>query len=328
MTINWGDGNTNTTSSSGNVSITKTAAYSAVGNYVVSIECSGAYAVDTAGYILGSNTTYSRCLLKAYLGTNFTSMSASSFRDHISLRVVSICDYITSFGFFIFQGCSSLAFCNVPNSVTSVSSSGLASCISLIGVTLPTTITNYGSSFFSGCSSLKYIIIIEGVTTIGNSCFSNCFSLEYIKIPSTITSLGNAIFASCTSLQQAILPNSITALPDGTFNGCSVLSIVNIPTSIITIGAQTFLNCTAITEAEFPSTFTTFTGIQTFSNCSQVLEYTFNSTTPPTLSNTNVFNGIQAACKIYVPDANVAAYQGATNWSTYTNYIYPLSTKP
>jgi hypothetical protein len=32
--------------------------------------------------------------------------------------------------------------------------------------------------------------------------------------------------------------------------------------------------------------------------------------------------------KIYVPDASVAAYKAATNWVSYANYIYPLSTRP
>ena len=87
------------------------------------------------------------------------------------------------------------------------------------------------------------------------------------------------------------------------------------------------LNCINLKELEFPTTLTSI-ATQSFQGCLSILEYTFLSTTPPTLAGTNAFAGINAACKIYVPDANVAAYQAATNWSTYANYIYPLSTKP
>ena len=51
-------------------------------------------------------------------------------------------------------------------------------------------------------------------------------------------------------------------------------------------------------------------------------------TTPPTLANINAFNGINSICKIYVLDEAVSAYKAATNWSTYANYIYPMSTLP
>ena len=46
--------------------------------------------------------------------------------------------------------------------------------------------------------------------------------------------------------------------------------------------------------------------------------------TPPTLMSTSIqpLNGYFA---IYVPDTAVDTYKGATNWSYYANYIYPMS---
>jgi hypothetical protein len=111
------------------------------------------------------------------------------------------------------------------------------------------------------------------------------------------------------------------------FRACTSLASCNIPTTITAIQNQLFDGCVSLKELEFHNAVTSV-GVSSFLNASQILEYTFLSTTPPTLANTNAFNGINAACKIYVPDANVAAYQAATNWSTYANYIYPLSTKP
>jgi hypothetical protein len=35
----------------------------------------------------------------------------------------------------------------------------------------------------------------------------------------------------------------------------------------------------------------------------------------------NVFSNAPENCKIYVPMESVDAYKGATNWSSYANYI-------
>ena len=50
----------------------------------------------------------------------------------------------------------------------------------------------------------------------------------------------------------------------------------------------------------------------------------FRSVTPPTLGS-NAISGTSSNLKIYVPDASVVAYKGATNWSAYESKIYPLS---
>ena len=50
------------------------------------------------------------------------------------------------------------------------------------------------------------------------------------------------------------------------------------------------------------------------------------SPTMMTLTSTNAFTG--TTCNIYVPDALVAAYQAATNWSTLAARIKPISELP
>jgi hypothetical protein len=324
MTINWGDATTNTTSTSGNVNITKTAAYSAIGDYVVTIEDSGAYGVNTGGYILGNNVTYSSCLLIAYLGVNFTTISASSFRANTALRVISLNDNITTINLFTFTDTNGLLSINLPNSITTFNS-GFSTGLKTI--TIPLSITSLPSSVFSGCSSLVNAIIPSSINTLGNTAFANCFSLRKIDL-SNITNLSGAgIFATASSLESVILNNSVTSIQSTLFQNCTVLNSVNIPTSVTSVAAQAFLNCNNLKELEFPSTLTSI-ATQAFQGCNSILEYTFLSTTPPTLASTSAFASIKSTCKIYVPDANVAAYQAATNWSTYANYIYPLSTKP
>ena len=209
MTINWGDGTSQTTSASGNVDITKTDAYASIGDYTITIECAGNYGVNTGGYILGNNATYSHALLKCYIGANVASLGITSMR---------------------------------------------------------------------GLLSLSSIVIPDGVTSIGTSAFWACFSLTSIVIPDTITSIGTSGFQACFSLTSIVIPDGVTSIE---------------------------------TDA--------------FRLCYSILKYELTPTTPPSLANINAFTSINAACKIYVPDASVTAYKTATNWVTYADYIYPIS---
>ena len=59
-----------------------------------------------------------------------------------------------------------------------------------------------------------------------------------------------------------------------------------------------------------------------FNGCYSIFEYDFSKhTTIPTLYNTDVFNGINKICKIYVPWDLYESWKSATNWSTYTDYL-------
>jgi hypothetical protein len=348
LTINWGDATTNTTTSSGNVNITKTAAYSSVGDYVVSIECAANYGVNTStGFILGNNTTYSRTLIKAYVGANVNTL-VEPFRNNIMLEILSLPNNLTSLSPNFFTGAASLRHFNMPSSVTSFSiladgcrrlksislsqgnttiqTASFRNCNSLQRLILPDATTTLVTNSFAGCSSLSYIYLPSSCTTIETTSFFDCRSLRTISLPNNVF-LGQSVFESCLSLESITLPTGATNTGGSLFRTCSSLASCNIPNTITAIQNQLFDGCVSLKELEFHNAVTSV-GVSSFLNASQILEYTFLSTTPPTLANTNAFNGINAACKIYVPDANVAAYKAATNWSAYANYIYPLSTKP
>jgi hypothetical protein len=324
MTINWGDSTTNTTSSSGDVIITKTSAYASVGDYIVSIECSGGYGVNSGGYILGSNTTYSRTLLKAYMGANITTIGSSMFRDNINLSIISIPNIVTTSGFFAFQECNNLLSLALPLSLTSINNNTFVNCYSMKIFSSSANIG--GSNQFQNCRSLEKIVINSGVTTLSDFYLSGTSSLKSVKFKTTsVTTLG--VVFSGSGIETIIIPNSVTSFAAQAFQNCVLLKSITIPNAITSLGAQTFISCTNLQELEFPNTLTSISA-QAFQSCTSMLEYTFLSTTPPTLGATSAFTGIQTGCKIYVPDASVSAYQSATNWSTYATYIYPLSTKP
>jgi hypothetical protein len=327
MTINWGDSSTSTSSASGDLTITKTSAYSAIGDYTITIECSGAYGVNSGGYILGNNVTYSNSLTKAYLGLNYTLLFANSFRGAASMKIISLSKNSGNIGFFGFQNCSALISIIIPSSITAIASNCFVECRSLYSAVLNKSMTTLEGNLFQSCGSLVNVVIPSTITTIGAS-FGNCLSLTKINIPNSVTSMVQA-FGNCPSLLEVRIPNTVTTLGDAYFSACNSLRKVTISNSLTTIGNQAFQGCYSLTSLDFPSTLTTITAFgQNFNLCYSMLEYTFRSVTPPTLGSANAFSGINSACKIYVPDASVSAYKTATNWSTYANYIYPLSTKP
>ena len=58
-----------------------------------------------------------------------------------------------------------------------------------------------------------------------------------------------------------------------------------------------------------------------FSSCYGMAEYHLLAAEPPTLSSSTAFNNIPDDCVIYVPQGALAAYQSATNWSTYADHM-------
>jgi hypothetical protein len=300
LTIDWGDTTSNTTSSNGNINITKTTAYSAIGDYIVTLDCLGIYSNRITVGLFNSSIPYANSLLIAYMGVNMRT-NTGCFLNCINMNVVSVNKDITS-GFNNFAQNSGIVHINLPTGLTSIENS-FTSCRKLITISLNTLCTNI-SAAFNGCSSLEKVVIND-ITNIGTTnTFNGCSSLREISIPNSINSLGTFIFQNCTGLQSLLISNTLTS-----------------------IGSSSIRNCNNLVELEFPNTLTSIAANALQDNLS-ILEYTFLSTTPPTLANINAFTNINAACKIYVPDASVAAYQAATNWVTYANYIYPLSTKP
>jgi hypothetical protein len=301
LTVDWGDSTTSTSSTNGNFTLTKAAAYAAIGDYVITIESTDLYQNTlNTGNIFNASTIYNKTLLKFYMGINMRFQNGGAFNGCQSLRIASV--NRNSWGNSLFAGCTALIHCNVATIAIELSNS------------------------FNGCHSLKSVSI-PSTSTSYNGAFGNAYSLESVIITGANSFGSNGPFINCNSLKTIIIPNAVTNIVQNSFQGCNSLEEIKIGNATTTLGNFAFNACNALVEIEFPNTLTTM-GNQLFASNNSTLEYTFLSTTPPTLAATNSFNGINAACKIYVPDASVAAYKAATNWSTYANYIYPLSTKP
>ena len=334
--VDWGDGTTPDTltgTSTSTIQYTPTHNYTSPGNYVISLTVNG-----TCGF-LGSSTSNDYCYLLKYsttadtrnryyqnaitkieFGDNATSIGSHAFYYCHSLTSITIPDSVTSIGQDAFSDCYSLTSITIPDSVTSIEQYVFQNCRSLTSITIPDGVTSIGHHAFENCYSLTNITIPDGVTSIGTYAFNRCYSLTGLAIPNSVTSIREYAFSGCYSLTNITIPNSVTSIRECAFSGCYSLTNITIPNSVTSIGQYAFQNCYSLTSITIPDGVTTI-GQYAFINCYGMAEYHLKSTTPPTLSNTNTFNGIPDDFIIYVPQGSLEAYQTATNWATYASHM-------
>ena len=288
------------------------------------------------------STCYS--LSSITLPDTVTSIGIATFVNCKSLTSITIPDGVTSIGNNVFSGCSSLSSITIPDSVTSIGNNTFSSCTSLSSITIPNTVTSIGSSAFFNCTSLSSVTIPNSVTTIGNSIFSGCSSLSSVTISNKITSIGMNAFTNCSSLSSITIPDGVTTIGSGVFSGCSSLSSITIPDSVTSIGAGAFTNCSSLSSITIPDNVTaingtifsgcsslssitisdkvTSIGANAFSNCAYMSYIKFESTTPPTVSNANAWNGLSTSTKILVPSGTLATYKSASKYPNPSTYTY------
>lgn len=134
--------------------------------------------------------------------------------------------------------------------------------------------------------------------------YSDITIADKVVIPSTydngtngehpVTSIDNYAFSNCSSLTSVTIPNSVTSIGNYAFNNCINLTSVTIGNGVTSIHLGAFYNCSSLTQLIlFPLT-------------------------PPTLGSSAIPSTIS---KIYVQQSSKAAYQAATNWTTFASKI-------
>jgi len=184
---------------------------------------------------------------------------------------------------------------------TAINMFALAINYTCTGARLGTRCTSIGNYAFYKCYSLTSILISDSVTSIGDQAFRNCHSLTSIIIPDGVTSIGDYAFIYCIGLTSETIPDGVTSIGTYAFYGCYSLTSITIPDSVTSINTNAFIGCTSIKK------------------------YTMLPVSPPTLSSTNAFSDINGICIMLVPKGALEAYQTATNWVTYADYMREMT---
>ena len=314
LTIDWGDGKTETTTSGG------TFIHRYTDNASHWISLSGGTAI-----VFNGKSTSIINIDSILIGLNLTSISNSAFKLCYSLSSIVIPDAVTSIGSSAFNNCYSLASIVIPDRVTSIGSEAFNNCYSLASVVIPDAVTSINYGVFYNCYSLVSIVIPDAVTSINDSVFYSCYSLSSIVIPDAVTSIGSSAFNNCYSLASIVIPDRVTSISSSAFNNCYSLASIVIPDRVTSIRGSAFNNCRSISSVVIPNGVTSIDS-SAFYGC-LFLQYAYiKATTPPTLSSTNAIPA--TIVSIYVPDESIAAYQAATNWSTFASKIKGISEMP
>ena len=181
MTIDWGDGTTSTSTTSGNQSIQHT--YAVAGGYIITVDNS-AGGTWTIGHGGGSTSlfgsTYNSVLVRLYAGS-FISFANNSLYSNNSLKYITYSSSVVE-NVGVFNLCRSLRHVNHPNNI--VSPDGYRDQYAA------TRVLKYGSAAISGTQfyanhSIEKFTLNGSLTSIGALAFGNCFSVKYYIFLST-----------------------------------------------------------------------------------------------------------------------------------------------
>lgn len=334
VTINWGDGSA-AESYSGTGAASHLHAYAQPGSYEVTLEVTdgtlsfpGQAGTSASSYSIygdhGDNNYYNRPhIVGIWLGSHIETVGDYAFWNCYALREIIIPRGVTTLGSNMLYYCHPLKFVAIPDTVTDLVGQTFQFCCDMEYVSLPRSLTILPTYTYLDCYSLKRVAIPDTVTEIGNYPFGRCYNLREVILPNSLTTIGNEVFNGCYTLQSVTWPTGLTTIPDKTFYCCTSLRNFTIPYGVTSLGSNVFYQCYSMTYYDVPETVTTMG--RTFYYCYSIGAIHFHSTTPPTITEANAFAKLPSTGFIYVPysaDHSVlAAYQSATNWSTYRNKI-------
>ena len=268
-----------------------------------------------------------------YNGSKYVVKSIdANFQPGAWLTSVSIPATVTSIGFSAFSGCSNLASISIPNSVVSIGNTAFQNCSSLVSIQLPMALASVEIGTFKGCSSLQSVALPSTITAIGSDAFYECSSLRSITIPKNVSVIGrNAFFncsgldtinyyaTNCTSSGETMGSAYYPAFGSGLYSSSSTkVKVLNIGRNVRHIPEKAFYGCDSLKAIVIPDSVLTI-GNEAFMRCRNVSSITMKGN-PPQIYN-RTFYTIPSYIPVYTPCGTLSSYQGALDWSGFTNFI-------
>ena len=311
VSINWGDGNTETYSylSEPNKRFNKTHVYSVKGEYEIIIQNISSSLTIRYYYSLGFVNTYNTSVglcgtavsSQGYLEKNYLS---SNFTNSLFVKKVYLGDY-----------CSGISI------------AGCIKCDVKVGKTVELALgelaQNYKIKHINATNISSYSMYVCGIETCSFSknvyLGYNCFGPSNLKRIAIYNSGGTGDHETLTidSLRFVSIANSFyakyTGFPD----------LVYVKKATIGADRADATNYSSIEELTLSEICVKITDNRNFIAYSAVKKLIVKNSTPPTLSG--AFSNIQPDLKIYVPEDVVDTYKAANGWSEMADRIYPMS---
>ena len=356
--IDWGDGSELETSDTyGDEAIVSMGHhYAEVGEYVIRLvpeedaiftfvgnTYSGLVLHEDISLSSGLNLGYLNTVSKIELGTNITELGKNSFGDssveyvimpkHITdiksafnsakgLKYFVFPRGVTTTSDYVFYSCKSLQKVVFSETKCSINSGAFRYCSALLEFIMASNSAFYGTYTFADCTGLKRAVLPTGVTSRGGDMFVNDIALCDVVVRSELKQVSNRVFSGCESMKYFELPDNVYSLGGSVFSKCYSLQHFRIPKNVSTISSSVFDSCYSLKEIVIHEEISKIEA-KAFSGCNSMKNYYLHRTTPPTLANTNALT-VGEGCKIHVPKGCLEAYQTATNWSAYADYMVEM----
>lgn len=286
--------------------------------------CSSLQSIDfsqTSLSALGDYAFYGcSSLTSVSLPNGFTTISQSMFNGCSSLTTINLPASITSIGQYAFDGCAQLPSINVPANVTTMGDYAFRNCSALTTATLACSIATLPQRTFQNCSSLQTVSFTGSITTIGEYAFDGCSQLRDITLPSGLTTINQYAFNDCSSLATIALPSTLTTFGTGVFDDCTGLIMVEVPEGVTNLPQSLFSGCTNMQSLYLPSTISEI-NYSAFDGLTNLIDLHIMATTPPPLS----YYSRASQVTLFVPEANIDAYQAADTWKNFKNIYAELT---
>ncbi len=176
-------------------------------------------------------------------------------------------------------------------------------------VVIPATITHKGKTY--------------RVTSIDESAFYNLNKITSVAIPAGVEEISATAFVSCDSLKTFTVSskNKYYSANKGMLLNREGTTLIAYPSAkgnividkkIAVIGSYAFSACKYLTGVVLPQTVTRMEGCA-FAHSKSISKVTFLSLTVPEMPYPCIFDKVNEACTILVPESSLLKYQDALN---------------
>ena len=211
---------------------------------------------------------------------------------------------------------------SLPQNLESIGEFAFSSCTGLTGsLVIPNKIKIIPYHAFSSTGFTGTLTLPEGLVEIGGEAFAHSKFKGELNIPAGVITIGYAAFSYTLFSGTLVLPSDLLSIGPLAFCSCGRLSgVVEIPENIIAIPYSSFNNCTSIEGVKLHKDVEVIES-NAFDGCYGINSIICEAMNPPTIHSSS-FNGVDKDnFTLEVPEASVARYRTASNWSEFKRIV-------